>query len=257
LASATGTGASGTIAANATSAGGIVEKVMGTTMIDAGSSSTANSRAFIGGSAITSGLNTQTGAISEAVGLPSVSFAQTVAPPTSQVSQDLNLTNTAGQPASDLLGAAILAVDDNTSNKPRTYTSTADFVLNLTTLTPQNLALGMELVASQPGTAFGSLHFEVDVDGAGLVIDDFTDYTSATTYFSDHTLDLGPTLAADAQDVHISLTYSGTATDTMFGTELILANAAVPEPASLMIVGIGMLGLLTRRRGGRTGVIPR
>jgi hypothetical protein len=136
-------------------------------------------------------------------------------------------------------GDYFLAVNGATENDPLPFVLTQDFA---------NAGAGTEMSVSfdsvnlySPGGITGITSFEVFLDGISLgTTSTQADNTWRTVTFSGFTGN-----GATSQFMLVSNTLQSTGND--FGIDNISASA-VPEPATLAVVGVGIVGVLRRRR---------
>ena len=108
---------------------------------------------------------------------------------------------------------------------------------------------GLLVIAGGAVNVTGNLQFDAISGGAGDGTIDFTDGSTGTLTVA------GADAAAfealfDAGDITFDGDAPGTFSEifTVSGSTLSLAAAVVPEPSSLVLLGFGVLGLVTRRR---------
>ncbi len=201
-------------------------------------------------------------AASLASGLQSASFL-TAMPATSDslaalaqhsIAKDFNVDGQGSGPQSDALGLVVLSGFSSGSTNSQTYSASASEVIDISKLpSPQHILLGL-LDPTSAGNGFDSLHFRATINNVTAIDQTFTDLSSALTYFSDHTVDEGPTMAGADGMLHLSWQLDLTSTPNEgFGTDFIVANstvdsAATPEPGTLSLLGCALACLLRPRR---------
>ncbi len=108
----------------------------------------------------------------------------------------------------------------------------ASYSLDVASLPAGHLLVGL-LDPISSGASFTSLEFSIFVEGAPVVDQSFTTAASATIYFDDQALDLGPLVANDSgtMDIHVALTMSTLDNGTRYGTNFIVADVGATLPA--------------------------
>jgi hypothetical protein len=125
------------------------------------------------------------------------------------------------------------------------YSSSVDFQFDPTKLSGSDIRVGL-LSGSAFGSGFDSLVFEILVNGTMVDEQKFSSVTSASNYFDDHVLDLGPLGAGSSGsiDVQFALDVTAHRGDDGYGVDFAMASS-VPEPSTESLVVTGALIWLT------------
>jgi hypothetical protein len=104
------------------------------------------------------------------------------------------------------------------------------------------------------GDGFGSLDFTITDNGDSIFSENFTSLTAADQFFSDNLLDLGSIGNGDqngVQDLVFRWVDTSSVPGESFSTNLLFANAMVPEPANSLTIAAAALLMVAGRRGGK------
>jgi len=246
---ASASGGSGTASTLATTSGSIINNVTASATSQVGSPAASESRANI--ARIVSGPDT-TGLNSYAFasGLPNNSFV------TGALSTHANVGTAFGAAGATVLGTgaqgAFYSADALGS---RTYNSVISWEFDTTHLLG-HLLVGL-LDSSSFGAGFDTLHFEIDEAGSVLLDMTFTSPAVATSFFSDHALDLGTFSTSSPLALDFAFDWTGNSAGTGFGaswlfgaeSSVVIApppdggGTRVPEPSTLSLLAIAALML--------------
>jgi hypothetical protein len=163
---------------------------------------------------------------------------------------------------SDILGLVVLGAQNSFSGSGGpTYSAAVDFKLDLSQLSnPQELLIGL-LQPATAGTGLHLLHFQINVNGGPVEVDQtFTSAAAAMAFFTGHTLDLGGIATWTGSgglvdllmqvDLASDVSGEGFRFDAIFGNSTLGSGPAVPVPAAAWLFpsALAALGWLRRKR---------
>jgi hypothetical protein len=187
--------------------------------------------------------NTTLNAFGSAIAEPLVSDVLAASATAPNVVSALHVGTGGGQLGLVSLGGLYPTVASGAST---TFIGSAAYTFD-PTLLGGDLVVGL-LDGQATGSGFDSLAFQILVNGAPVVQQDFTSVPSALTYFDDDVLDLGAVTALGVDplgllDVEFDLDV--TAHNPGDGFAIDLAFAEVPEPSSLGLFGTAIAVAIT------------
>ena len=199
LASATGT--SGSAAANALSAGGMLINLESHATAPVNGLSRASARAGIATTAMDAATATGLEAAAFTTGLPTDIQALSLFGGNGSVKNNFNIaTDSVPGATSDLFGLATFGGSNTEggSAASRTFTSSATYAIDLTGLSNprQDLLLGL-LDTNSEGIGFDSLNFQISREGVVVVNQTFLTVADAVNFLDGKTLNLGSNAVAN------------------------------------------------------------
>ena len=250
-ATATGSAPEGVVAASASTFGGAVFSIFAESSVNLLTSSSAESSAQVGAPLAGDDAGRQAWAFAAALPVAGdIANAVTGNPNATAVF-------TTGDP--DLLALGSLGAR-HTATSAGTLGALAQYALAVDVsqlADPRELLVGLMNPVSAGG-GFDSLRFQIGVEGNLLVDVFFTDRAAAQNYFDDQILDLGPIasftspsdpgLEADPLEVFAYFFIETSAPGDRFSAQVLVANAAVPEPSGALLLALGLGTLAARRR---------
>jgi hypothetical protein len=233
VATASSTGVSGTAAANALSAGGMLINLEAHSSSPVSGLTRSAARAGIATTPMDADSAAGTEAAAFTSGLPSDVQAAAFFNGNVDVRRNFNLaSDPLAGPKSDVFGLVTMGgsySEGGASN--RIYTSSVNYAIDLGALTNprQNLLVGL-LDTRVEGTGFDSLNFQITRENVAVVNETFTDVTEAVEYFNNATLDLGSNAPANVSgnlDLVFSLSLTTNDAGAGFYFDLLFGNSTL------------------------------
>jgi hypothetical protein len=219
-AAAQGNGASGMATAQSATAlqpGSLIISASGYASADVGGSTTAASQAAV---SVYGPWSTGLGAIASITGAPlpaNVTGVLAADPNTAAA-----LTGNATVIALGEVGGAYSA----SGTASETSTATTDITFDQALLAAQPDLLFSLYHPTTSGSGTSGIVFSVSANGTNLVSENFASAAAATTWFTDHPLDLGTIAGASAIDLHVALSITSTRPGSSFDAGFLVADRA-------------------------------